>query len=70
MSSIKPRISPLLFFQQVRQEMARVVWPSRKEVLMTSVLVFVIVCAFALFFLGVDYVLSSIIRWVLGWSML
>jgi preprotein translocase subunit SecE len=50
--------------------MGRVVWPGRKEVVMTSVLVFIMVTVFALFFLGVDAVLSSMIRWILGWRTL
>ncbi len=70
MTMKKKRVSPLLFLQQVRQEMGRVTWPTRHEVLITSVLVFVMVFAFALFFLGVDAILSSIVQWVLGWKTL
>jgi len=70
MSSEKPRVSPMLFIHQVRQEMGRVTWPSRKEVVMTGVLVFIMVFVFALFFLGVDFILSSIIQWILGWKTL
>jgi preprotein translocase subunit SecE len=70
MSSEKPRASPMLFIHQVRQEMGRVTWPSRKEVVMTGVLVFIMVFVFALFFLGVDFILSSIIQWILGWKTL
>jgi len=54
----------------VRQEILKVVWPSRQEVVMTSILVFVMVFAFALFFLGVDFVLSSIVQRILGWQTL
>jgi preprotein translocase subunit SecE len=67
---LKKRTPPLVFFKQVRQEMARVVWPSRQEVVMTSILVFVMVVAFAVFFLGVDYVLSGIVQRILGWQTL
>jgi len=70
MSLGKSRVSPVVFFKQVRQEMGRVAWPDRKEVVMTSVLVFVMVFIFSVFFLGADYFLSSIIRWVLGWQTL
>ena len=69
-SSLKKRTSVVLFFKQVRQEILKVVWPSRQEVVMTSILVFVMVFAFALFFLGVDFVLSSIVQRILGWQTL
>lgn len=56
------------FFGQVRQEIRKVTWPSSKEVVVTSVLVFFMVLAFALFFLAVDQVLGACIRFVLGWG--
>jgi preprotein translocase subunit SecE len=54
------------FVQQVRQELARVTWPSRKETLITTAMVFVMVFIAAIFFFVVDWVLASGVRLVFG----
>ena len=48
------RTNPLQFIQQVRAEVSKVVWPTRREVLMTSAMVFVMATLFAIFFALVD----------------
>ena len=54
------------FIQQVRQEMARVTWPTRKETLVTTAMVFVMVFIAAAFFFVVDQALSYGVRPVFG----
>ena len=54
------------FIQQVRQEMARVTWPTRKETLVTTAMVFVMVFIAAAFFFVVDQALSYGVRIVFG----
>jgi preprotein translocase subunit SecE len=54
------------FIQQVRQEMARVTWPTRKETLITTGMVFVMVFIAAAFFFVVDQALSYGVRFVFG----
>jgi preprotein translocase subunit SecE len=54
------------FIQQVRQEMARVTWPTRKETLVTTAMVFVMVFIAAAFFFVVDQALSYGVRVVFG----
>jgi len=54
------------FIQQVRQEMARVTWPTRKETLVTTAMVFVMVFIAAAFFFVVDQALSYGVRFVFG----
>ncbi|MGL4427064.1 MAG: preprotein translocase subunit SecE [Alphaproteobacteria bacterium] len=56
------------FFRQTRQEILKVTWPTSKEVIVTSVLVFFMVLAFAIFFLIVDQILGFCVRFVLGWG--
>ncbi|MGB1235155.1 MAG: preprotein translocase subunit SecE [Planktomarina sp.] len=53
------RTNPIQFVNQTRAEVAKVVWPSRREVMITTgmVLVFALVCA--LFFTGIDFVIRS-----------
>jgi preprotein translocase subunit SecE len=62
----KTRISPGEFVRQVRQEMAKVTWPTRKETLITTAMVFAMSILAALFFFLVDQVLSFGVRQILG----
>ncbi len=54
------------FVQQVRQELSRVTWPTRKETLVTTAMVFVMVFVAAAFFFVVDQVLSYGVRLLFG----
>jgi preprotein translocase subunit SecE len=54
------------FVQQVRQELARVTWPTRKETTVTTAMVFVMVFIAAIFFFVVDQVLSYGVRLFFG----
>jgi preprotein translocase subunit SecE len=60
------RISPAEFAQQVRQEVSRVTWPSRKETMVTTAMVFLMVFVAAGFFFAVDQVMSYAVRFVFG----
>jgi preprotein translocase subunit SecE len=60
------KTNPGEFIQQVRQETSKVTWPTRKETAMTTLMVFVMVLCAALFFLLVDQILSTVVRFVLG----
>ena len=57
---------PTRFFKEVKQEGNKIVWPTRKETILTTAMVFVMVFILSLFFLGVDQVLSFGVRWILG----
>jgi len=54
------------FIQQVRQEIGRVSWPSRKETMVTTAMVFVMVFVAAAFFFLVDQVFSAGVRLLFG----
>ena len=58
------KVSPLQFFRQVKQEVKKVTWPSKKEVNQTLVMVIVIVAIAATFFFVVDQLLGWIVRLV------
>jgi preprotein translocase subunit SecE len=60
------KTSPAEFAQQVRQEIARVTWPSRKETMVTTAMVFLMVFVAAAFFFVVDQILSYGVRLVFG----
>ena len=51
--------NPLQFIQQVRSEVSKVVWPTRREVLLTTVMVFVMVALAAVIFALVDLGIRS-----------
>jgi len=51
--------NPLQFIQQVRNEVAKVVWPTRREVLLTTIMVFVMAALAAVFFSLVDLAIRS-----------
>jgi len=54
------------FVQQVRQELSRVTWPSRKETLVTTAMVFAMTFIAAVFFFVVDQILSYGVRLLFG----
>jgi len=54
------------FVQQVRAETAKVSWPTRRETLMTAVMVVIMTTVLGLFFLGVDQIFSHITQFLLS----
>jgi preprotein translocase subunit SecE len=59
-------VHPAQFLREVRAEMARVTWPSRRETLVTTALVIAMVAAAAAFFFAIDEVASIAIRAMFG----
>lgn len=51
--------NPLQFIQEVRSEVSKVVWPGRRETVMTTVMVFVMVTIVAIFFFIVDLLIRT-----------
>ena len=60
------KVNPGQFMREVRQEVSKVTWPTRKETLISTGMVFVMVFLAALFFFLVDQVLSFGVRQILG----
>ena len=54
----KKAINPLQFFREVRAEMRKITWPTRRETWITTVMVLIMVVITALFFFVVDLALS------------
>jgi preprotein translocase subunit SecE len=57
-----PKTSPVEFARQVRAETAKVVWPTRRETIMTGVMVLIMASLLGLFFLGVDSFFDAVVR--------
>ncbi len=52
------RTNPLQFMQQVRAEVSKVVWPTRRETTVTTIMVAIMATLVALFFLLVDQIIK------------
>ncbi len=57
--------NPLKYVQQVRSEVSKIVWPTRKETMTTTFMVFVMAAIVALFFFIVDTLTSNILDIIL-----
>ncbi|MEM8980883.1 MAG: preprotein translocase subunit SecE [Pseudomonadota bacterium] len=60
------RTNPFQFIQQVRTEVGRVTWPTRREVLLTTVMVFIMAMLTAIFFFFVDWLIRTGLTGILG----
>ncbi|MFU8825185.1 preprotein translocase subunit SecE [Yoonia sp.] len=59
--------NPVKFIQEVRAEVAKVVWPTRREVVLTTIMVFILAALTAVFFSLVDFVIRMGLSGVLGY---
>jgi len=60
------KISPFKFMQEVRQEAAKITWPSRRETAITTAMVFVMAALAAVFFFIADQAIRLVIAFLLG----
>ncbi|MFN0190473.1 MAG: preprotein translocase subunit SecE [Aestuariivirga sp.] len=54
------KTNPFQFLQEVREEGAKIAWPSRKEIIVSTIMVLIMVALASVFFLAVD----AVIKWV------
>lgn len=62
------KTSPAKFLQEVRQEAAKVTWPTRKETGISTAMVFLFVILAAIFFMIVDQVLQYGVKFIFGFG--
>jgi len=62
------KTNPAQFVRQVRQEINRITWASRRETMYASLSVFVMAVIASLFFFLVDLLLSNIVQFLLGFG--
>ena len=60
------KVSPAKFIQEVRQETSKVTWPSRKETVTTTAMVFLMVVVVSLFLSFVDWIIGHGLQLILG----
>ena len=58
--------NPMQFINQVRGEVAKVAWPTRREVMLTTIMVFVMAALTATFFVLVDVVIKLGLTFILS----
>ena len=58
----RPKIGE--FVNQVKTEATKIVWPTSRETVQTTIMVLIMTTLLALFFLGVDTVFSYIVSWL------
>lgn len=60
--------NPLTFIQEVRSEVRKVTWPTRRETMVTTVMVFIMAVLASIFFFLADQVLSLMVKFLLGFG--
>ena len=60
------KTNPLEFIQQVRSETSKVTWPTRRETMISTMMVMVFACLAAIFFFASDQVMAFAIELILG----
>lgn len=58
--------NPFKFLQEVRIETAKVTWPTRRETVITTVMVFIMVAVSSVFFLAADQIIRLLVTFILG----
>ena len=61
-------INPFKYVQQVRNEVSKIVWPTRKETITTTIMVFIMSALIALFFFIIDTITSNVLDIILKLS--
>ncbi|MEM1237807.1 MAG: preprotein translocase subunit SecE [Pseudomonadota bacterium] len=59
-------MNPLKFISETRNEISKVVWPTRREVVVTTIMVFIMAALTAVFFSIVDLGIRSGLTAILG----
>ena len=62
------KTNPAQFVRQVRQEINRITWASRRETMFASLSVFVMALVASIFFLLVDLMLSSVVQFLFSFG--
>jgi preprotein translocase subunit SecE len=58
-------INPLKYVQQVRSEVSKIIWPTKRETVTTTVMVFIMATLVAIFFFLIDTIIGNILELIL-----
>lgn len=63
------KTGPLEFFRQVRSEVRKVSWPTRKETTISSIAVFIMVFIASIFLFLADQIIAVVIRFIMSFGL-
>lgn len=63
------KTGPVEYFRQVRNEMKKVTWPTRKETTVSTIAVFIMVFIAAMFLYFADQLIAVIVRAIMGFGL-
>lgn len=66
--SDKSKTSPMQFLQQVKAEVKKVTWPSRKETTVSTIAVFIMVTLAAIFLFFADQIIAFLVNFILDFG--
>lgn len=58
--------NPFEFLKEVRAETSKVTWPTRRETMITTVMVFIMVAVSSVFFLAADQIIRLVVTFILN----
>ena len=61
-------VNPVQFLSQVRAEAAKISWPTRREVVTTTIMVFIMATVASIFFFLVDLAIRTGLAWLVGFA--
>ena len=59
------KVSPALFVRQVKQEVSKITWPTRRETMQGTMVVLILCAVLAVFLFVVDTLFAGIVRWIM-----
>lgn len=62
------KTTPLEFIRQVQTETKKVVWPTRRETIMTGVMVMIMTLMLGVFFFTIDSIFAAIVKLLLSFA--
>jgi preprotein translocase subunit SecE len=65
MSIMSKIASVVKFYEQVKQEVSKVSWPAKAELVSSTILVIIVVLSISLLCLGVDYCINAVVQLLL-----
>ncbi|AEP10463.1 preprotein translocase subunit SecE [Micavibrio aeruginosavorus] len=60
------KLSPVTYFRQVKAEMKKVTWPTRKETTVSTIAVFIMVTIAAIFLFTADQIIAFLVQFIIG----
>jgi preprotein translocase subunit SecE len=61
-------LNPVVYFRQVKAEMKKVTWPTRKETTVSAIAVFIMVLISSVFLFLADQVIAFLVRLILSFG--